>query len=210
MYDLDAKEAANLSTKITKFGEAFLFQLKKQTKTNITHTKHITNQQTNTCIQPNLSRKITKLCAASLFQLKKQNKQKIHVKPFYENYKAWCSHPFQTQNNKIHKQTNNKQTNTGIKPFHTDHKARYSLPPQSQQTNKQTTTTKYTQTKQIKNKQKRVLNLSTKITKFGAAPLLKLRHSATRPAHVLTTKIYGGSVSSKDCRIWRMRWSLFV
>ena len=72
----------------------------KQTKTNITHTKHITNQQTNTCIQPNLSRKITKLCAASLFQLKKQNKQKIHVKPFYKDYKAWCSHPFKAQKTK--------------------------------------------------------------------------------------------------------------
>ena len=135
MYDLDAKEAANLSTKITKFGEAFLFQLKKQTKTNITHTKHITNQQTNTCIQPNLSRKITKLCAASLFQLKKQNKQKIHVKPFYENYKAWCSHPFQTQNNKIHKQTNNKQTNN---KQNKGKLAEQKQIKQGQQTNKQT------------------------------------------------------------------------
>ena len=132
MYDLGAKEAANLSTKITKFGEASLFQLKKQTKTKITHTKHITNQQTNTCIQPNLSTKITKLCAASLFQLKKQNKQKIHVKPFYKDYKAWCSHPFQAQKTKYTNKTNNKQTNTCIKPFHTDHKARCSLPPQAQ------------------------------------------------------------------------------
>ena len=137
MYDLDAKEAANLSTKITKFGEAFLFQLKKQTKTNYTHKTY--NKPTNKYMHPTqpFQKDYKALCSLLIpAQKTKQTKNTCECETFLQRLQSLVQPSFSSSKIKYTNKTNNKQTNTCIKPFHTDHKARCSLPPQAQQTNK--------------------------------------------------------------------------